>query len=151
MVVSLATWTSSNVNYRSSEHLDYVLALIGSLNSNLTEYFSHAKSYTNENDLRNDIGPFVRLAIDAYYQVIYELCRFVLLVFVCLKENQVYPTTILLGRNIFSPLDNLKIIQDYEIQSILNQITDGSRLIVFAYLKEMIYDWYNYVQVKKNN
>ena len=28
-----------------------------------------AQSYTNENNLRADIGYFVRLAIDAYYEV----------------------------------------------------------------------------------
>jgi hypothetical protein len=69
MIMSLATWTSTNVNYKSSEHLDYVLAIVATINSNMTEYFSHAKSYTNENDLRADIGHFVRLAIDAYYEV----------------------------------------------------------------------------------
>jgi hypothetical protein len=69
MIISLATWTSTNVNYKSSDHLDYVLAIVGSINYNMTEYFSHAKSYTNENDLRDDIGLFVRLAIQAYYEV----------------------------------------------------------------------------------
>lgn len=69
MLISIATWTSMNVNYKTSEHLDYVLTIVGSINSSMTEYFSHAKSYTNENDLRDDIGTFVRLAIDAYYQV----------------------------------------------------------------------------------
>jgi hypothetical protein len=39
----------------------------------MTEYFSNAKSYTNENDLRADIGIFVRLAINAYYQVYRKL------------------------------------------------------------------------------
>jgi len=69
MMISLATWSSTNVNYKSSDHLDYVLAIVGSINFNMTEYFSHAKSYTNENDLRSDIGLFVRLAINAYYEV----------------------------------------------------------------------------------
>lgn len=69
MVIGLATWTSASVNYTSPEHLDYVLSIVGSLNSSLTEFFSHAKSYTNGNELRADIGLFVRLAIDAYYEV----------------------------------------------------------------------------------
>ncbi len=73
MIISLATWTSTNVNYKSSDHLDYVLAIVGSMNCNMTEYFSHAKSYSNENDLRGDIGIFVRLAINAYYQVYRKL------------------------------------------------------------------------------
>ena len=67
--MSLATWTSANVNYKSAEHLDYVLAVVASTNAPMTEYFSHAKSYPNENDLRADVGHFVRLAIDAYYHV----------------------------------------------------------------------------------
>jgi hypothetical protein len=69
MIIGLATWTSTNVNYKSSEHLDYVLAIVGSINYEMTEYFSHAKSYTNEAELRIDIGLFVRLAIIAYYEV----------------------------------------------------------------------------------
>ncbi len=78
MVIGIATWTSINVNYKSSDHLDYVLSIVGSINYSMTEYFSHAKSYTNENDLRSDVGLFVRLAIDAYY----EVCRkFLVLLF----------------------------------------------------------------------
>jgi len=69
MIIGLATWTSSLVNYKSSEHLDYVLGIVGSINFDMTQYFSHAKSYTNENDLRSDIGLFVQLAINAYYDV----------------------------------------------------------------------------------
>ena len=69
MIMSIATWTSANVNYKSAEHLDYVLSIVGSINTPMTEYFSHARSYTNEHDLRADIAYFVRLAIDAYYQV----------------------------------------------------------------------------------
>ena len=69
MIIGLATWTSTHVNYKSPEHLDYVLGIVGSINYHMTEYFSHAKSYTNENDLRSDIGLFVRLAVNAYYEV----------------------------------------------------------------------------------
>lgn len=69
MIMSIATWTSANVNYKSAEHLDYVLAVVASINSPMSEYFSHARSYTNENHLRTDIAHFVRLAIDAYYRV----------------------------------------------------------------------------------
>ena len=69
MVIGLSTWTSASVNYTSPEHLDYVLAVVGTLNSNMTEYFSHAKSYAREDGLRSDVGTFVRLAIKAYYDV----------------------------------------------------------------------------------
>ena len=69
MVIGLATWTSASVNYTSSEHLDYVLAVVGTLNCKMTEYFSHAESYAREDDLRSDVGTFVRLAINAYYDV----------------------------------------------------------------------------------
>lgn len=72
MIISLSTWTANNMTYKTTDHLEYVLAIIGSINSNMTEYFSHAKSYQNENDLRADIGNFVRLAIDAYYQVYFH-------------------------------------------------------------------------------
>ncbi len=61
---------------------------------------------------------------------------------------------IILGRNVFSPFDDLKLIQENEIQSIINMITDENRmenykprLIVFAVMKQIIYDFYNYVQV----
>ena len=78
MMIGLATWTSTYVNYQLTHHSYYVLAIVGSINCNMTEYFSHAKSYTNENDLRSDVGPFVQLAINAYYEV-YK--TFVILVF----------------------------------------------------------------------
>ncbi|CAF2731331.1 unnamed protein product [Rotaria sp. Silwood2] len=139
MMIGLATWTSTHVNYKSSEHLDYVLAIVGSLNHKMTEYFSHAKSYKNENDLRYDIGLFVRLAIDAYYE-----------------ENKIYPTTIIIGRNVLSSFDDLNIIKENEIQSIIDMITHNNiiedykpRLIIYAFMKQMIYDFYKYVQVKK--
>jgi hypothetical protein len=61
---------------------------------------------------------------------------------------------IILGRNIFSLFDDLKLIQENEIQSIINMITDEHmmgdykpRLIIFAFMKQIIYDYYNYVQV----
>jgi hypothetical protein len=61
---------------------------------------------------------------------------------------------IILGRNVFSSFDDLKLIQDNEIQSIINMITDEHmmgdykpRLIIFAFMKQIIYDFYNYVQV----
>ncbi|CAF4486977.1 unnamed protein product [Rotaria sp. Silwood1] len=139
MIIGLATWTSTHVNYKLSEHLNYVLAIVGSLNYTMTEYFSHAKSYTNENDLRSDIGIFVRLAIDAYYE-----------------ENKIYPTTIIIGRNVFSSFDDLNIIKENEIQSIIDMITHNNiiedyqpRIIIFAFMKQMIYDFYKYVQPKK--
>ncbi|CAF0725401.1 unnamed protein product [Rotaria sordida] len=139
MMIGLATWTSAQVNYKSSEHLDYVLAIVGSINYNMTEYFSYAKSYTNENDLRSDIGLFVRLAINAYYE-----------------ENKIYPTTIIIGRNVFSSFDDLNMIKENEIQSIIDIITHNNiiedykpRLIIFTYMKQMIYDFYKYVQPKK--
>jgi hypothetical protein len=69
MILGLATWTRDNVNYKSADHLDYVLSIVASMNYQMTEYFSHVKSYTNENELQCDIGLFIRLAIDAYYKV----------------------------------------------------------------------------------
>jgi hypothetical protein len=82
MMIGLATWTWTNVNYRSSDHLVYVLSIVGSLNYNMTEFFSHAKGYTNENDLRGDIGLFVRLALDAYCDVRRSFCLFFIYYFV---------------------------------------------------------------------
>lgn len=65
-----------------------------------------------------------------------------------------YPSTIILARNIFSSLDDLKIIQENEIQSMINIITHiptveeyKPRIIIFAFMKQMIYDYYKYVQV----
>ena len=65
-----------------------------------------------------------------------------------------YPSTIILGRNVYSTLDDLKIIQENEIQSIINTLTNTRtmeeykpRLIIFAFLKQMIYDFYKYVQL----
>jgi len=55
---------------------------------------------------------------------------------------------IILGRNVFSSFDDLKLIQDNEIQSIINMMGDYKpRLIIFAFMKQIIYDFYNYVQV----
>ncbi|CAF1367290.1 unnamed protein product [Adineta steineri] len=139
MIIGIGTWTSLSVNYKSPDHLDYVLSIVGSINYNMTEYFSHAKSYKNEHDLRSDIGIFVRLAINAYYE-----------------ENKIYPTTIIIGRNVFSSVDDLTSIKENEIQLILDTITDEHimgdykpRLIIFTFMKQMIYDFYNYVQPKK--
>ncbi|CAF3933312.1 unnamed protein product [Rotaria magnacalcarata] len=139
MIIGLATWTSEHVNYKLSEHFDYVLSIVGSLNNTMTEYFSHAKSYTNENDLRSDVAVFVQLAVDAYY-----------------KQNKVYPTTLIIGRNVFSSFDDLNIIKENEIPSIIDLITNNSniddyepRLIIFTFMKQMIYDSYKYVQPKK--
>ncbi|CAF4506390.1 unnamed protein product [Rotaria socialis] len=139
MIIGLATWTSEHVNYKSSEHFDYVLSIVGSLNNTMTEYFSHAKAYTNENDLRSDVASFVQLAVDAYY-----------------KQNKIYPTTLIIGRNVFSSFDDLNIIKENEIPSIIDLITNNSniedyepRLIIFTFMKQMIYDSYKYVQPKK--
>ncbi|CAF1090747.1 unnamed protein product [Adineta ricciae] len=139
MVIGIATWTSLNVNYKSSEHLDYVLSIVGSINYNMTEYFSHAKSYNSENELRNDIGLVVQLAINAYYE-----------------ENKTYPTTIIIGRNVYTTFDDLNLIKENEIQSIINMITDENvigqykpRLIIFTFMKQMIYNSCDYVQPKK--
>ncbi len=72
------------------------------------------------------------------------------------QENKIYPTTIILGRNVFSLFDDLKLIKEKEIQSIIDMITDENimgdykpRLIIFAFMKQIIYDLYNYVQPKK--
>ena len=65
-----------------------------------------------------------------------------------------YPTTILIGRSVLSSLDNLNLIKENELQLIINTITNENlmgdykpRLIIFAFMKQMIYDFYNYVQV----
>lgn len=65
-----------------------------------------------------------------------------------------YPSTIILGRNVFSSVDDLKFIQENEIQSMINTITNTRtmeeykpRFIVFTFMKQMIYDFYKYVQV----
>lgn len=157
MVIGLATWTSASVNYTSPEHLDYVLSVVGTLNANMTEYFSHAKSYAHEDDLRSDVGNFVRLTIHAYFDVgdtSGTVHLFLSLLPMNVQQNRIYPATIVIGRNVFSAFDDLKLIKENEIQAIVNTITDKTtmeeynpRLIFFAFMKQTICDSHRFVQV----
>lgn len=133
MIIGIGTWSREKVNYQSSTHLHYVLSLVGSINYEMTKYFSHAKSYRNEDELRRDVGNFVRLALDAYFQ-----------------ENKIYPRTIFIGRNVSCSIDDLSLIKTIEIPLILETIEiPKPRIVIFTFMRTMIYDFHRYVEPKK--
>ena len=77
MFIGLSTWSRHDLSYESLTHLDYVLSIVGSINYQMTEYFSLAKSYRNRDELQSDIASFVRLAVQAYYQVSFSTVPYV--------------------------------------------------------------------------